>query len=287
MKSIHQYKFHKTKYGEELLIDVVTLDNIKQHISKHPVHTLSYFDITFITSDSGNLSINDKQYTLHQGDVIFSKPNDVRAWDKYNIPQGYALIFEEEFLLSFFNDRFFIQNLSYFNTGRISSKINIANIYSRIENLIQNITTEINNETSKDKHILRALLYEILMLLNREYSKSNLVISEKPQNRYIDNFIKLVNKDFKLYHDTQYYADQLCITPNYLNEIAKKSLGISPKCYIQNKIIQEAKILLSYTTLSVTEIAEHLNFENPSYFIRLFRKQTNLTPLQYRYNTIR
>ena len=49
MKSIHQYKFHKTKYGEELLIDVVTLDNIKQHISKHPVHTLSYFDITFIT----------------------------------------------------------------------------------------------------------------------------------------------------------------------------------------------------------------------------------------------
>lgn len=43
MKSIPQYQFYKTKYGEELLIDIVTLDGIRQHISKHPMHTLSCF----------------------------------------------------------------------------------------------------------------------------------------------------------------------------------------------------------------------------------------------------
>ena len=287
MKSIPQYKFYKTKYGEELLIDVVTLDGIKQYISKHPVHTLSYFDITFITSDYGKFSIDNKQYTLCQGDVIFSKPNEIRAWDKNNLPQGYALIFEEEFLLSFFNDHLFIQNLSYFNRDKSSARINITNIYPRIESLIQNIIAEINDEESKDKHILRALLYEILMLLNREYSKSSLILCGKPQNRYIDNFVRLVDENFKSYHDTKHYAGQLCITPNYLNDIVRKNIGISPKRYIRNKIIREAKMLLSYTTLSVAEIANNLNFENPSYFIRLFRKQTNLTPLQYRYRVIR
>lgn len=287
MKSIPQYKFHKTKYGKELLVDVVTLDSIRQHISKHPVHTLSYFDVTFITSDSVSFSMDGKAYTLSQGDVIFSRPNEIRAWDKNNLPQGYALLFEEEFLLSFFNDRSFIQNLSYFSWDRTSARTNITDIYPRIESLIQHITIEINNEESKDKHLLRALLYEILMILNREYSKNNPIVSEKSQKRYIANFISLVDKDFKFHHDTKYYASQLCISPNYLNNIVQKNIGINPKCYIQNKIIQEAKILLSYTTLSVAEIADSLNIESSSYFIRLFRKQTNLTPLQYRHTTIR
>lgn len=280
MKSIPQYKFYKTKYGEELLIDVVTLDGIKQYIDKAPIHTLSYFDITFITKGSGLFSIDNKQYSLNQGDVIFSKPGEVREWTL--MPQGYALIFEEEFLLSFFNDLSFIRNLSYFSVNRVSSKINITSIYTRIVNLIQNIVEEINYGQSKDNHVLRALLYEMLMLLNREYSKAHVIVQKKPLNRHIDNFVKLVDKDFKTHHDTKHYADELCLTPNYLNEIVQKSIGISTKCYIQNKIIQEAKTLLSYTDLSVSEIADTLHFDTPSYFIRLFRRQVNLTPLQYR-----
>lgn len=281
MKSIHRYNFYKTKYGEELLIDVVTLDGIRQHINKHPLHTLSYYDITFITSGTGHFTVDGEHYALCRGDIVFSKPGEIRGWDKCDLLQGYALIFEEEFLLSFFNDRFFIQNLSYFSRDRASAKITAVDIYSRIEDLIQNIIAEINNGQSKDKHILRALLYEILMLLNREYSKK-WVIGSKSRSRYTDDFIHLVDKDFKIHHDTGYYAGELCITPNYLNEIVQKSMGISPKCYLRNKLIQEAKILLAYTSLSVSEVAEHLNFESSSYFIRFFRKQANLTPLQYR-----
>lgn len=180
MKFIPLYKFYKNKYGEELLIDVVSLDSIRQYIGKHPVHTLSYFDITFITSDNGSFSLNDEHYTLCRGDVLFSRPGEIRAWDKNDLPHGYALIFEEEFLLSFFNDRFFIQNLLYFSRDRVSAKINVAGIYPRLNDLIQNIIAEINNEQSKDKHLLRALLYEMLMLLNREYAKAVLLLKRSP-----------------------------------------------------------------------------------------------------------
>lgn len=280
MKSIPQYKFHKTKYGEELLIDVVTLEGIRPYISKHPTHMLSYFDITFITNGTGRFFIDDREYTLSSGDVIFSKPGEIRSWCE--VPQGYALIFEEDFLLSFFNDPTFIRNLSYFGVSRGSSKINITNIYSRIDHSIRCIIEEINNKQSKDRHVLRALLYEILMLLNREYSKIHIATQEKPQNRHVDSFIQMVDSEFKVHHDTKYYADKLCLTPNYLNQIIKAYIGTSPKCYIQNKIIHEAKRLLCYTNQSVSEVAEELCFENQSYFIRLFRKQVNMTPLQYR-----
>lgn len=287
MKAIHQYKFHKTKYGEELLIDVVTLNSIRQHIDRHPVHTLSYYDITLITSDSGRFALNNASYSLHRGDILFSKPGEIRAWDQNDFPQGYALIFEEDFLLSFFNDPSFIQHLSYFHTDRTDAKMNILSIYPRIETLFQHILAEINNEQSKDRHILRALLYEMLTVLNREYLNTHTVCAQKRPNRHIDSFIKCVEKDFKTHHNTPYYAGKLCITPNYLNQIVRREMGTSPKGYIQSKIIQEAKTLLAYTDLSVAEIADFLHFESPSYFVRLFRQHTSLTPLQYRRGIMR
>lgn len=285
MKSLPQYHFNKNKYGEELLMDIVSLSSIQKYMNRDPIHILSYFDITFITNETGVFSTEEKKYELHSGDVIFSKPGDIRFWGKSSMLQGYALIFEEDFLLSFFNDTSFIRNLSYFNGEHVAEKINISSIQPRIDRLLQDIITEINDFQSKDKHILRAQLYEILMLLNREYIKSSVTVESKPQNRHIDAFISLVDKYFKTIHSTTYYANKLCITPNYLNEIVNKIMGRSAKSYIQNKIIREAQRQLTYTDLSVSEISNDLNFESVSYFIRFFRNNTGLTPFQYRKDT--
>lgn len=100
--------------------------------------------------------------------------------------------------------------------------------------------------------------------------------------RHTARFIALVNNNFHAHHDTSYYAGILCITPNYLNEIVQRTIGTSAKRYMQNRIIREAKKLLTYTDLAVAEISDRLHFENPSYFIRLFRQHTGLTPLRYR-----
>lgn len=283
MKSIPEYKFYKTKYGEELLVDVVPLATVRKYIGIHPVHTLSYFDITFITGGTGSFRIGGETYRLRPGDVLFSRPGEIREWDIEELPQGNALIFEEEFLLSFFNDPAFLQNLAYFSPGRVSARINVADEQFRMDALIRNIFEEIHREGVKDRHILRALLYEMLMLLNREYLKAYVPVrEEKPRNRYAEGFVRLVDGDFKVHCDKKYYADKLCITPNYLNEIVRTHLGLNAKSYIRDKRIGEAKRQLFYTTLTVSEIADDLHFESVSYFIRLFRRQTGLTPLQFR-----
>lgn len=287
MESIPKYNFYKNKYGEELLIDVVSLESISKYICNTPIHKLSYYDITLITSDSGKISINNHSYSLTKGDVIFSKPNDIRAWDVENYPEGFAIIFEKEFLHSFFNDSSFIEKLSFFQINSFTKVISLGKIFPKIERLINNLIEEINEEISKDRHILRALLYEMLMLLNREYSKEHQPTEDNHHKRYIEDFIELVEKNYNLYHDTKFYSDALCITPNYLNEIVKRSLEISPKCFIKNKIIEEAKKLLSYTDLSVSEISYKLNYDNNSYFTRVFRKETKQTPLEYRNSIMR
>ncbi len=284
MNPVAQYTFYKTKYGDELLIDVVELDDIKKYIAQQPAHILTYYDITWISEGSGFFYIDQKKYLVKPGDVIFSRPGEVRKWDKDKIINGYALIFEEEFLLSFFNDPEFLHHLSYFHP-EASSMISLdSETGGRIPALIKDIKSEIDTYQVKDKHILRALLYETLMLLNRAYIGVNGSNQESliTRNQHVNKFITLVNTDFGRHHSIRYYADKLCITSNYLNEVVKDTMGVSAKQCLQNKIISETKKVLAYTNSSVSEIADSMGFEDLSYFIRFFRKQTGYTPLGYR-----
>lgn len=283
---IPRYTFYKNKYGSELLIDVVELKYVKKFLAQSSVHTLTYYDITFVTEGEGRFSIDNQTDEAASRDVFFSKPGEIRNWDTRHIVNGYALIFEDEFLSSLFKDSLFVQHLSFFQSGKTSSKLQLPDeLYMRILQILHNIKTEIDSYRQNDVYVLRALLYEVLMLLDREYKKVNMEEETTPKevgNIHIDKFMKLVESHLKEQHSVQYYADKLCITPNYLNEIVTSTKGISAKQYIRNKVMDEAKRLLTYTDSSISDIAFELHFSTVSYFIRSFRQHTRETPLLYR-----
>lgn len=283
---IPRYTFYKNKYGSELLIDVVELKYVKKFLAQSSVHTLTYYDITFVTEGEGRFSIDNQTDEAASRDVFFSKPGEIRNWDTRHIVNGYALIFEDEFLSSLFKDSLFVQHLSFFQSGKPSSKLRLPDeLYMRILQILRNIKTEIDTYKQNDVYVLRALLYEVLMLLDREYKKVNMeeeTTFKEVGNIHINKFMKLVESHMTEQHSVQYYADKLCITPNYLNEIVTSTKGISAKQYIRNKVMDEAKRLLTYTNSSISEIAFELHFSTVSYFIRSFRQHTGETPLLYR-----
>ena len=283
---IPRYTFYKNKYGSELLIDVVELKYVKKFLAQSSVHTLTYYDITFVTEGEGRFSIDNQTDEAASRDVFFSKPGEIRNWDTRHIVNGYALIFEDEFLSSLFKESLFVQHLSFFQSGKTSSKLQLPDeLYMRILQILHNIKTEIDSYRQNDVYVLRALLYEVLMLLDREYKKVNMEEETTPKevgNIHIDKFMKLVESHLKEQHSVQYYADKLCITPNYLNEIITSTKGISAKQYIRNKVMYEAKRLLTYTDFPISDIAFELHFSTVSYFIRSFRQHTGETPLLYR-----
>jgi AraC family transcriptional activator of pobA len=286
MKSvIPRYTFYKNKYGNELLVDVVELKSIKKYLRKSSVHTLTYYDITFITEGRGSFSIDNQFYEACPGDIVFSKPGEIRNWDKEGIVNGYALIFEEEFLSAFFKDDQFVRHLAFFDPGSTAAKIHpVEPLSTRLLQQISNIKEEIGLYGQHGDHILRAQLYEILVLLDRVYKERGemQVFSKEKRSSHINNFIHWVDKSFKNHHSVGYYADKLCITPNYLNEIVTASMQVNAKQYIRNKLMGEAKRMLTYTDLPVSEIAVILNYETVSYFVRSFRLYTGQTPLAYR-----
>ena len=277
-----QYDFFKTKYGSELLIDLIRLETLEKYITGDVSHVLSYYDITLITEGSGFFYLDDLRFSLEPHKIFFSSPMQVRKWEFTKIPQGLVLIFEEEFLGTFFNDVMFVQRLSYFNTISCEPVLSLtASDFVYFESILKNIEKEIVTQEKKDNHILRALLYQVLGWLNRQFLKSNSVSEPAPGN-YVFEFRKLVNQYFQNEHSVSFYADKLHVTAGHLNDIVKEHFGVSAKELIQNRIFLEAKRLLLYSSLSVSEIAWKLNFQDDSYFVRAFKNRVGCTPHSYK-----
>jgi len=281
--TVKRYDFFKNKYGDELLIDLIPLENLAKYIREGCPHYLSYFDITLLTGGKGYFCIDQHKYEIQQGTIFFSSPGQVRYWNCEVLPKGTVLIFEEEFLSRFLNDSQFINDLNYFNSGDIPPKLDlIAADTEHLIHLLGNIGQEIELFKRNDQYILQALLYQTLVWLNRKYSTFYQTVNTENSNRYIGEFTKLVHKEFNLHHSVAYYAQSLNITSGYLNDLCKMHLGVNAKQYIQNRIILEAKRLLLYTVLQVEEIALQLGFEDTTYFTRKFRQMTGITPLSFR-----
>lgn len=286
MKSIPLYKFYKHKYGSELLVDVIDIDVMKPDISQTSVYCTSFYSIILFTDGEEELVINEQKQCVRNGMVACSRPGDIWSWSADYKLKGVHLLFEEEFLLSFFNDPLFLNKFVYLCPDRPSSFLYLGNdLFERLIYLYKNMKLEIeSNSSNKDQHLLRAMLYETLTLMSRAENivSTDNVDTEIVALRYISAFQKQVNEDFETHCDVKYYANLLCITPNYLNKIITQHLGMSTKQYILSRAINEAKRFLTYTSLSITEISERLHFSTTSYFVRLFRKNVGCTPSQFR-----
>ena len=142
----------------------------------------------------------------------------------------------------------------------------------------------------KDQHILRAMLYEFLMLLDRAKNAAprTLPPTGMTPDRYRERFVRLADREFREHHDVEYYAGQLCITANYLNRLVSGHLGVTTKQYLNRRLVDEAKRLVSVKydrpirNPSVNEITDLLHFESSAYFVRFFHKAVGLSPAQYR-----
>lgn len=102
------------------------------------------------------------------------------------------------------------------------------------------------------------------------------------QKEVFNRFMNLVNKYAVCERNVKFYADNLFLTSRYLSTLIRETSGKTVMEWVNEAVLQEAKLMLCHTDKLVYEIADELNFPNPSFFCKFFRRMTGKTPHAYR-----
>lgn len=129
------------------------------------------------------------------------------------------------------------------------------------------------------QNLVTALLYEIKYI--RDQKQVTRPSYPSRQEEVFRRFIGLVNEHGKRERNISFYADKLCLTPHYLSTVIREASGQTIMQWINQAVILEAKALLKHSDLLVFQISDELNFPNPSFFSKFFKRMTGVTPAEY------
>ena len=138
------------------------------------------------------------------------------------------------------------------------------------------------------RSLLGTIMLELLSIMRRNSERAVEEVRQEDPNsslhkkRIIDNFIKLVEESDGRIRRVDEFASQLNITPKYLSTILKEVMNRRPSTYIQLYTLKAIERRLRFTDMTMQEIANDLNFPNPSFFGKYCKEHLGMTPLEYR-----
>ena len=130
-------------------------------------------------------------------------------------------------------------------------------------------------------HLISTFLWQVDYLWNEDES-SRLAMQSRDQQLFTE-FVQLVNQQAYTWHTIEPYASRLCITPRYLSTVVRQVSGKTAKQWIDEALVTRIKIDLKHTDKPIARIADEMNFPNPSFFVKFFKRMTGVTPSHFRH----
>ena len=137
-----------------------------------------------------------------------------------------------------------------------------------------------NGSSQVTLHLLSALLWYVDNLWSQH--EQTYRENQTRQQRLFTDFIQLVSEFAPAHHTIDYYASRLCITPRYMSTIIRQVSGKSAKQWIDDALVTRIKIELKHSDKTIAHIADDMNFPNPSFMIKFFKRMTGMTPASFR-----
>lgn len=168
--------------------------------------------------------------------------------------------------------------------GRLNTQITLLELEEKRVRQFFDILWEVLHDEPFPKDVVRslmsALFHQIDVYRTRERAEENR--RRTRQEEVFNRFLSLVNKYAVCERNIGFYAENLYLTPRYLSTLIKQISGRTVMDWINEAVIQEAKLRLRHSDKLIYQVADELNFPNASFFCKYFRRMVGKTPYEYR-----
>ncbi|MEH6443713.1 MAG: 4-hydroxyphenylacetate catabolism regulatory protein HpaA [Oceanospirillaceae bacterium] len=153
--------------------------------------------------------------------------------------------------------------------------------------MLLNLLTQENSTREKAHHmramqsLLQLILTDVCRLADKGVTQKNMA---KEDIRIFHHFNELIEQHYRQHLSLTHYANHIKITEARLNNVCRRLSGLPSKRLIMDRLVQESRRLLRFSSMSVTEIGYHLGFKDPAYFARFFRRNAGVTASEFREN---
>lgn len=276
--------FIKSKEDPSASILIRKFDPYKEEYAKiYSPHKHNFYHFSFYVRGSGSYTIDFVKFDLLDGQAFFMVPGQVHNYDVDNNTCFYLVNFTESYFRSFLRDGLYFERFRFFSGRAEDGIVQLsADLCEKIAGILDNMIRESNQEIM-NSDLVKIWMLEVLMLIADECQRKNGVHkADRRSNVLISGFKKLVDENFIKLSLPKEYAALLFVTPSYLNQISRRIIGKTAGEVIRDRKLLEAKRMLINQDLNISQIANDLNFTDPSHFSKFFRKHTGKSPDEFR-----
>ena len=272
------YTFNANTPFEFEIKELCEITQTKRKISGEP-HRTNFYQVIWIESGTSVQTVDFNPIEVIGGQVLFIAKNQVIRFDTSTHYQGQIILFTDLFFNRCEWDARFMKQLNRFNSFTGNTPIAMNEMMATFWRLIKEEFCRENDPFQSS--LIHGYLSAFLVHAERQ-SGQNAVQAKNREYQIALQFAEWVELHYKSLRKVNDYLDLMGISDKILSKALQTVSGKTPKQFIDDRILLEAKRLLVYSNESIKEITFLLGFDEPSNFTKYFYKNTHINPAQFR-----
>lgn len=283
---IRKYHLHKDE-PDKLQFEIYPLNEYLEGNAKHTQkpHVHSFYQIIWFMSGKGKHEVDFNEYEVNNNSLFFISKGQIHRFDD-NKYEGCIIHFNESFIADNENYINIFLKHNIFDSFEKEPLFRIKQSESKeLQGIVEQMQAEMWTPNQfAHKEYLKILLHLFLIVIQRfgvRKDCNGLTMNNSSHTLFV-KFRQLLEIYYHKIHTVSGYAGLLNVSGKTLTNCVKEISHQTPLEIINERLSLEAKRLLAYSDKNVNEIGFELGFEDPSYFVKFFKRQTNMLPGDFR-----
>lgn len=268
------------------------VDNKKMQVDRDMIRSsflFNFYKISYKKTLKGIIGYGQGYYDFEEGGMVFTAPNQVISIIGDDTEyEGYSLLVHPDFIRNYPLGKT-IRSFGFFSYEANEALHLSDKEKTTILAVLQNIQEELNSAIDDFSQDVMISYLEVLLNYSNRFYRRQFLTRKAVNHGLLTEMEAVLNNYFTAQHaldkglmTVEYLSSCLHLSPRYLSDMLRSITRMNAQQHIHEKLIEKAKEYLSASQLTVAEVAYQLGFEHPQSFNKIFKKKTNVTPLEFR-----